>query len=143
MILLRSLFPKLLLAIVLTALIYSCNKSNTGHKIVNQRNGVHEMTATNKVTSYDQLIKYYIEHSDNKFLKLAHKNHDHIEWIMDRTEETDSAKYFVYNIGHDVAEEDSSNLRFVPYVWIYIDSLSKKLYEHDLTNDELIEWRSQ
>jgi len=129
--------------LVIASLICSCNKSNPDHKVSNPLHPLHKMTAANGVNSYDQLIRQYIQQSDNKLLQLAHKDHDKIEWIMDRTEDTDSAKYFVYNIGHDVAEDDSSNVRFVPYVWIYVDSLSKKVYEYDLSDDQLIEWPGQ
>jgi hypothetical protein len=44
-------------------------------------------------------------------------------------------------IRHDITDERNTNKRFVADGWVYIDSLTRKIYEYDLTNDSLIEWK--
>lgn len=90
---------------------------------------------------YDALIADYIRKSDNELIKSALKNKEQIQWLLDRTEKTDSTNYYIFNIGQDVAEEDGSEPRFTSDGWIYIDSISKKIYEYDLPNDSLIVWK--
>ena len=35
------------------------------------------------------------------------------EWIFDQTLHTDTETWYVCQIGHDIAHEDSTNLRFI------------------------------
>ncbi len=86
----------------------------------------------------DSLIKSYIKHSDNKLIRLALKDKISEEWLFDQVINTDTAKYFVFQIGHDVLDSGDKNKRFVADSWVYIDSLTKKVYEYDLPNDRLI-----
>jgi len=60
---------------------------------------------------------------------------------LDDVNVTDTAKYFIFHLGHDVADKGGKNKRFVTDAWIYIDSLKRKIYEYDLPNDTLIEWK--
>lgn len=92
---------------------------------------------------YDDLIADYIKKSDNKLIKTSLKNKERIEWLLDRTEKTDSTNYYIFNIGQNVSEEDGSESRFTSNGWIYIDSISKKIYEYDLPNDSLIVWKNK
>jgi hypothetical protein len=92
---------------------------------------------------YDKLIADYIKNCDNELIKAQLKSKTRIEWLLDRTEKTDSTNYYIFNIGQDVSEEDGSNLRFTSNGWIYIDSISKKIYEYDLPNDSLIVWKNK
>jgi len=92
---------------------------------------------------YDDLIADYIKKSDNKLIKTSLNNKERIEWLLDRTEKTDSTNYYIFNIGQDVSEEDGTEPRFVSVGWIYIDSISKKIYEYDLPNDSLIVWKNE
>jgi hypothetical protein len=92
---------------------------------------------------YDGLIADYIKKSDNKLIKTSLKNKERIEWLLDRTEKTDSTNYYIFNIGQDVSEEDGTELRFTSDGWIYIDSISKKIYEYNLTNDSLMVWKNK
>jgi hypothetical protein len=100
-------------------------------------------TELNAQNWYDELIVGYIKNSDNKLIKMSLKNKERIEWLLDRTEKTDSTKYFIFNIGQDVSEEDGTEPRFTSDGWIYIDSISKKIYEYDLPNDNLILWKNK
>ncbi len=90
---------------------------------------------------YDKIISDYIKKSDNELIKLSLKNNTKIEWFLDRTESNDSTKYLIFNIGHDAYDEGKTNKRFSSCGWIYIDSLKRKIYEYDLPNDSLIEWK--
>lgn len=90
---------------------------------------------------YDALIAYYIRKSDNELITSSLKNKEKIEWLLDRTEKTDSTNYYIFNIGQEVTEEDGSEPRFTSDGWIYIDSISKKIYEYDLPNERLILWK--
>lgn len=90
---------------------------------------------------YDDLMADYIRKSDNEIIKLSLKNKEQIEWLLDRTEKTDSTNYYIFKIGHDVSEEDRSELRCTSDGWIYIDSISKKIFEYDLSNETLILWK--
>ncbi len=64
-----------------------------------------------------------------------------LQWLFDRIENTDSAKYMIFQIGHKVSEEDGSMPRFETDAWVYIDSTKRVLYEYDLGKDVLIRWR--
>jgi hypothetical protein len=92
---------------------------------------------------YDDLIADYIKKSDNKLIKTSLNNKERIEWLLDRTEKTDSTNYYIFNIGQNVSEEDGSESRFTSNGWIYIDSISKKIYEYDLPNDSLFVWKNK
>lgn len=92
---------------------------------------------------YDGLIADYIQKSDNKLIKSALKNNEHIEWLLDRTEATDSTHYYIFNIGQDVTDENHTNPRFATNGWIYVDSISKKIYEYDIPNDTLVLWENK
>jgi hypothetical protein len=88
----------------------------------------------------DPLIKNYINNSGNELIKLSFKNKISEQWLFDQTINTDTAKYFVFQVGHDELDEGETNKRFVTDQWIYIDSATKRLYEYDVANDSLIRW---
>lgn len=92
---------------------------------------------------YDDLIVNYIKNSENELIKLSLAHNQRIEWLLDRKEKTDSTNYYIFTIGQEVSEEDGSNKRFSTNGWIYIDSISKTIYEYDLPNDTLIAWKNR
>ncbi|UMY64352.1 MULTISPECIES: hypothetical protein [unclassified Flavobacterium] len=89
---------------------------------------------------YDPIVAHYIQQSDRELIKAHRQNGDHIEWLLDSTEKTDSTHYYIFNIGQTVTDEGHTNPRFSSDGWIYVDSLSKKVYEYDLPNDRLVLW---
>lgn len=94
-----------------------------------------------KVYWYDELMLNYINKSDNELIDLARKDTAiRIEWLLDRVENTNTAKYLIFHVGHDVSDKGNTNIRFITDSWVYIDSLTRKIYEYDLPNDKLIEW---
>lgn len=96
---------------------------------------------TNRISWYDSLVVNYIKFSDKDLIRTCSEENSPSEWILDRTEENDSTKFMVFNIGKTVTDENNSNPRFSSCGWIYIDSLKRKVYEYDLANDTLIYWK--
>ena len=105
-------------------------------------NGINKNNLYTKSTQAwkDSLIAHYVNNSHNTLIKLSLKNKIHEEWLFDRAINTDTAKYFVFQIGHDESDEGENNQRFVTDQWIYIDSITKRLYEYDVANDSLSRW---
>lgn len=133
--------------IFILLVIISCKESKTTRKDVikiNDKKSVPKLEeiSKNKIW-YDDLIVFYIENSKNELVKTAYQNNERIEWLLDRTEKTDSTNYYIFNIGQDVSEEDGSEKRFSSDCWLYIDSLTKKVYEYDLPNDKIILWKNK
>lgn len=108
--------------------------SSAGHPAVS---ATQDQTSQNW---FDHIISDYIKKSNKDLIKAHRRNGDEIEWILDRTEKTDSTNYYIFNIGQTVMDEGDTNPRFSSDGWIYVDSLSKKVYEYDLPNDELVLW---
>ena len=131
---------------------FSCKKDETKSVLddlqteVNQKDTlkIKKEKPVNKITStywQDDLIVDYIKNSENELIKIHFKNKDKLQWIIDSTEKNDSTQFYIYNIGVDVTDEDGSSLRFSSCGWVYLDSVKRKLYEYDLPNEQLIEWR--
>ena len=89
----------------------------------------------------DELIVDYAKKSKNPLIQYAIKDEKGFQWILDRTEKNDSTQFYIYKIGVDVTDEDGSSLRFSSCGWVYLDNVKRKLYEYDLPNEQLIEWR--
>jgi hypothetical protein len=140
------------LLLLISFAFLSCNKTGNVNKPIAEK-PIDSLSVIKKVLKsetesktqkwYDVLIADYIKKSDNKLIKSSLKNKERIDWLLDRTEKTDSTNYYVFNIGQEVSEEDGSNPRFTSSGWIYIDSISKKIYEYDLPNDSLIVWKNK
>ncbi len=142
---------KIYLVLVLISII-SCTKTKkdirnnadtTTEAIAINNESVKSETQPDIKNWYDAIIADYIKKSDNQLIKLALKNKEQVEWLLDRTEKTDSTNYYIFNIGQNVMDENNTNPRFTSDGWIYIDSLSKKVYEYDLPNDSLIVWKNK
>ena len=100
--------------------------------------GLKTYDTTNRWT--DSLIKNYIFHTKNELIRLANKNKISEEWLFDQMVNTDTAKYYTFQIGHDVTDEGGNNKRFVTDQWIFINSLTRRLCEYDIANDSLVQW---
>ena len=86
-------------------------------------------------------VKSYVEQSEEPLLEAARTSGLELKWLLDRTEHTDSMTFYVYHVGHDMQEEDGSNPRFATDAWVYVDSLSARLFAYDIVADSLIEWK--
>lgn len=89
----------------------------------------------------DSLIESYIKTGKNEFIRLSVKQNIPVEWMFDQVQETDSAVYYVYQIGHSESDEGGMNKRFITDQWVYLDSARHLLYEYDLPNDRLSAWK--
>jgi hypothetical protein len=130
----------ILVSVLVTFLSCSNNSKVEEKSLVNQIDSSLVLKSQNW---YDSLVSDYINNSENELIKLALKNNVKVEWILDQIEKTDSTYYYIFNIGQSVSESDGTNTRFSSNGWIYIDSLSKKVYEYDLPNDSLIVWKKK
>lgn len=118
-------------------LAISCGQTITGADI----NKIDKEISNSEVAqTIDSLIDNYVRNSNNELIEFALKDKISEEWLFDQTINTGTATYFIFQIGHDVADEDGNNQRFVTDQWIYIDSATKQLYEYDVANDSLIYW---
>jgi len=118
---------KILVSFVFSALVISCRQGKKGD--------TKNITAPAKrITWVDSLVMKYISQTDDDLVKLAVKDTIPEEWSLDRMETTDTANCFVFQIGH------SFEHRFVTDKWVYIDSLTRNIFEYDLANDSLIRW---
>ncbi len=122
------------------------NESSDFQVEVNQEDilNVRSESTKNKMLStdwQDELIADYIKNSKKDLIKVHFKAKDKLEWFLDRTQKNDSTQFYIYNIGVDVSEEEGSELRFSSCGWVYLDSVKRKLYEYDLPNDTIVEWK--
>ena len=131
--------------LISTFLLFACSQAennisnNKGSSTLNP-DTIHTAKTINW---YEALLTNYIQHSDNEFIDLSRKDTAiKIESLFDRFENTDTATYLIFQIGHDVAEEDGINMRFVTDSWVYIDSLTRNLYEYDFQTDKLVQWKN-
>ena len=86
------------------------------------------------------LADSYINNTDNEAIKFAiEKWGDTVEeWSIDHMQLTDTGKYFILGIGHDVSDDEGT--RFITDEWLYVDTVKKLIYEYDLPNDQIIQW---
>ncbi|EAZ94625.1 hypothetical protein FBBAL38_12605 [Flavobacteria bacterium BAL38] len=131
--------------IILVSVLFiflSCNnKTKLEDKSVDKK--IDSSLVLNSQNWYDSLVYDYINNSENELIKLALKDNVKVEWILDQIEKTDSKNYYIFNIGQSVSDIDGTNTRFSSNGWIYIDSISKIVYEYDLPNDSLIVWNKK
>ena len=79
----------ILLLVIL--MILSCNNLNT-----KGRTNEEEIEKPHTQIWYDTLIINYIRNSDNELIKLALKNNGQVDWILDRTEKTDTTNFYIF-----------------------------------------------
>ncbi|KQT22567.1 hypothetical protein ASG22_15025 [Chryseobacterium sp. Leaf405] len=80
------------------------------------------------------LAEYYIANSRNPLIQQAIKNKEQIEYsIEERTK--DNRAYIVLGVGREFEH------RFTIIQWIYIDVENHKIYQYDLGNEKLTEFR--
>jgi len=89
----------------------------------------------------DTIIASYVKQTNNGLVRKAIKEKLKEEWMYDQLQKTDTATYWVFNIGHDIADDGGTNARFISDSWVYLDSLKRKLYEYDSVNEKIVEWK--
>lgn len=90
----------------------------------------------------DSLIQAFAQETSNELIRYSVKDKT-LEWMLDRTEETDSATYMIYHLGHHMEEPDHTDPRFATDGWVYINKETRKLYEYDVAADSLILWHKK
>jgi hypothetical protein len=118
---------KVFIPLIFFLLTLSCNESNRVDTKI-------DPLLNKKVTWVDSLVMKYINQTNDTLIKLARRDSIPVEWMLDRTEITGTTKYLVFQIGH------SFEYRFITDKWLYIDSLTRNIYEYDLSSDSLIRW---
>ena len=78
--------------------------------------------------------EYYIANSKNELIKLAIQNKDQLEYSIESRTENDRY-YEVLGIGYTFEH------RFTIIQWIYLDVETQKIYEYDLANEKLVEFK--
>ena len=129
-------FYKTVLLIVTAFALTSCRQTQK-----QEPDKTNENNAGNNTNWYDELVLKYINQTDNQLVRLAIKDNYQEDWILDRRENTGKANYLIFNIGHHLTDEGNTDPRFTTDGWLYVDSLTRKIYEYDLPNDSLIEWK--
>lgn len=85
----------------------------------------------------DGLAAEYIRRSEDPSIQQAVTDST-MEWLWDSLLHTDTAAYVVLRLGHEEYTEDKKS--FATDRWLYVDTLSRKLYEYDVPNDSLVRW---
>lgn len=146
------LIDKILFGFLIASLLLGCGQSGNKKPVINKDSSFnkpadsisntkadilvnHNDTISNQADWINSLLKKYIGNAHNELVTLSRKDE---EALFDRTEKTDTAEYFVFQIGHDFA--DFAGKRFITDSWVYIDSAKRKIYEYDVAKDMLIEW---
>jgi hypothetical protein len=83
----------------------------------------------------DSLLEIYIAQTNNPFVAAAKKDSVLITTIFNGVEKRDSATYLIYQLGHSFEDH------YVTEQWIYIDSITRVIYQYDLPADTLIKWK--
>jgi len=121
---------------------------NCSHKKGNQ-NPIHGAKAlSNKSNSnavkisakswFDSIMVTYNHTTSNALVRSAIKDTSiKEEWNFDQVVKTDTANYFVYQVGHDVSDSDGS--RFITDCSVYVDTVKRKLYEYQ-PDGKLLVW---
>lgn len=90
----------------------------------------------------NDLISDYLAQSTDELLLLERQDTSvHFEWYVDRVEKEFGKRYMIFHLGHKVSDEGNTNVRFVTNGWLYIDSLSRKLYVYDIAKDTIVLWK--
>ena len=98
--------------------------------------------AYSKLDWCNDLIRDYIARSKDELLVVERQDTSvHFEWYLDRTANEYGKKYMIFHLGHEVSDEGNTNVRFVTNGWLYIDSLSRKLYIYDFALDTIVLWK--
>ena len=121
----------------------SCTEPNTQNVQTPVSNDVYAVgPAYSKLDWCNDLIRDYIARSNDEFLVMERQDTSvHFEWYVDRIEEKNGKKFMIFHLGHEVSDEGNTNVRFVTSGWLYIDSLSRKLYVYDLAKDTIVLWK--
>ncbi len=83
----------------------------------------------------DSLMDVYLKNTNDEMLLSTTRSGHNLSWIYDKMYGTDSTFYIVLHMGHDMEDH------FATDGWIYIDTLTRSVYEYDLPNDIINKWK--
>jgi hypothetical protein len=120
-----------------------CSEPNTQNLQTPVENNSYAVDPSySKLDWCNDLIRDYIARSKDEFLVLDRQDTSvHFEWYVDRIENENGKKFMIFHLGHEVSDEGNTNVRFVTSGWLYIDSLSRKLYVYDIAKDTIVLWK--
>jgi len=112
-------------------LLLSCRSNNLDNNKVSSNDTIKPIDTIEEVAIWaDEFIIKYIKANQKVFIET---DSIHYAYMKDTTT-IDGKKYAIAQIGLNTPE------RFVTEQWLYIDSLTKNIYEYDVINDSLIFW---
>ncbi len=135
---------KQLLLFCLIYIITSCgHKERAGSTILSTKTVLNKSNNNQINVSaqswFDSIKILYSKTTSNALVRNTVKDSSITEeWEFDDIVKTDTANYFAYKIGHDISDNDGS--RFVTDVWIYVDTVKRKLYQYQ-PDGKLREWQ--
>jgi len=83
----------------------------------------------------DSIAYIALQSSDNILFQDALKDSS-IRWIWDGLTGTDTATYIALQVGRHIEDEEASH--FATYGWLYVDTLSRDVYEYKVASDSFI-----
>ena len=88
------------------------------------------------------LVDSYFHYSKNELVRqqVDTKGDTSEGWMIDNLVVTDTAHYLILHVGHDESEADESELRFVTDAWLYVDTLTRTIYDYDIAKETLKRW---
>jgi len=93
---------------------------------------------------FEPLLNRYIAGTNDPLIGISRKEPGGAIWRLDRIQPTDTARYYVFQIGHNVVDpETSSEPHFTTSGWVYIDSTHQRVYQYDLGQDSMWVWKDQ
>jgi hypothetical protein len=122
----------IILIISTILLLSSCQTKNTEVSQENHQSNPEKVNDTlpEMAVWADDFIIDYLEHNSERLTEVD----GHPVTYMKDAAIREGRKYAMVKIGH------SFEHRYVTDQWIFIDSLTKEIYEYDLPNDSLILW---
>ena len=116
----------------------SCSNSTS-----NQKNNISEYYQQKSTYSVDTIQEvalwandYILEYLEANIVRLTEVDSLPITYMKESTIRN-QRKYAVIKIGQKLEH------RFVTNQWIYIDSLTKEIFEHDLQSDSIMLWKKK
>lgn len=134
-----------ILILCLTLFLMNCSHKKANENPVHSVKAVLNEPGKNSIkisakSWFDSIMVTYNHTTSNALVRNAVKDTSiKEEWNFDQVLKTDTANYFVYQVGHDVADSDGS--RFITDCSVYVDTVKRKLYEYQ-PDGKLLVWNT-
>ncbi len=121
------------LCITVAACTQPATDSNTSQKDTSVTATKDSVNKELKIDWDEALIEKYLTANAVRFYEKKQQRPSY----MKETTQRNGKRYTAVRIGQ------SNEAQFVTTQWIYLDSVSKKIYEYDIAEDSLIAWPSE